>query len=69
MSFQGGSSQQIPLTFPTSLVCAVQLNFEHLTSVTFASAADAVEVSDVSWKGIIKPKGFKIDLFIRMIGV
>jgi hypothetical protein len=37
--------------------------------VTFASAADAVEVSDVSWKGIIKPKGFKIDLFIRMIGV
>ena len=50
------------------LACVVHINFNKYPSITFAQEAYAVNITvdqDGGWKGIIKKKGIKIDLFIE----
>ena len=65
-SFQGGNEQKVPLDFTNSvLACVVHINFNKYPSITFAQEAHAVNITVTEWKGIIKKKGFKVDLFIE----
>ena len=65
-SFQGGNEQKVPLDFTNKvLACVVHINFNKYPSITFAQEAHAVNITVTEWKGIIKKKGFKVDLFIE----
>ena len=66
-SFQGGNEQTVPLDFSVQsvLACVVHINFNKLPAITFAQEAHAVNITVTEWKGIIKKKGFKVDLFIE----